>query len=124
MQNAFNAYQTNAVTTATPGELTLKLYNGAIKFIKQAKSSIEERDFSKAHEFNIRVQDIVGELIITLDRNVPISNQLLLMYEYMMRRLVDANLKKEVAALDEVESLLVDFRDTWKEAITLARQSQ
>lgn len=124
MQNALNTYQSNAVTTATPGELTLKLYNGAIKFIKQAKVSIEEKDFAKAHEFNIRVQDIIGELIITMNRDIPISTQLLTMYDYLLHRLVEANLKKEIAALDEVEDFLVQFRDTWKEAMLLAKTAK
>ncbi|MGO0063596.1 flagellar export chaperone FliS [Brevibacillus fluminis] len=122
--NALNTYQSNAVTTATPGELTLKLYNGAIKFIKQAKVSIEEKNFSKAHEFNIRVQDIIGELIITMNRDIPISAQLLTMYDYLLHRLVEANLKKEIAVLDEVEDFLTQFRDTWKEAMQLAKAAK
>lgn len=121
MNNALNIYQTNAVTTATPGELTLKLYNGAIKFLKQSKASIEEKDFSKANEYNIRVQDIINELIITLNRDIPISTQLLTMYDYLLRRLIEANIKKDIVILSEVEDFLVQFRDTWKDAIQLVK---
>lgn len=122
IQNRAHTYQNNQVTTATPAELTLMLYNGAIKFIKQTKIAISERRFDKAHEYNIRVQDILNEFIITLDRDVPISKQFLSMYEYMMRRLIEANYKKNAEILDEVEGFLIEFRDTWKEAMKIARQ--
>jgi flagellar protein FliS len=124
MNNALNIYQTNAVTTATPGELTLKLYNGAIKFVKQSKASIVEKDWSKANEYSIRVQDIINELIITLNRDIPISAQLLTMYDYLLHRLVEANLKKDISILDEVEDFLVQFRDTWKEVMLLAKAAK
>lgn len=122
IQNPAKTYQNNQVTTATPSELTLMLYNGAIKFIRQAKNSIGERQFAQAHEANIRVQDILNELIITLNRDIPISKQFMTMYEYMMRRLIEANLKKSTEILNEVEDLFIQFRDTWKEAMKIAKQ--
>jgi flagellar secretion chaperone FliS len=120
-QNSVQAYQTNAVTTATPAELTLMLYNGAIKFLKQAKLSIEGKKFDKAHESIIRVQDILNELIVTLDRSYPISEQFLAMYDYMLRRTIEANVKKDTSILDEVEQFFTGFRDTWKQAMALAK---
>ncbi len=122
MQQPAQAYQTNAVTTATPAELTLMLYNGAIRFIKQAKSAMEQNDLAKAHEYNLRVQDIINELIVTLNRDVPISEQFLLMYDYMQRRMVEANVRKDMEILAEVEGLFVQFRDTWKEAMLLVKK--
>jgi flagellar protein FliS len=124
MYNPAQAYQTNSVTTATPGELTLMLYNGAIKFIKQTKAAISEKKLDKAHEYNVRVQDILNELIITLDRKYPIAEQLLLMYDYLLRRMIEANLHKDTAILDEVEGFFVQFRDTWKQAMTLAKSQE
>jgi len=121
MQNAAQRYQNNQVTTATPGELTLMLYNGAIKFVKQAKLAIQEQRLDKAHEYNLRAQDIVNELIITLNHDVPISKQLLSLYDYLLHRLITANLKKDSAILDEVEEMFVQFRDTWKQAMVLAK---
>jgi flagellar protein FliS len=121
MQNAAQLYQNNQVTTATPGELTLMLYNGAIKFVKQAKQAIQENQLDKAHAYNIRAQDIVNELIITLNQDVPISKQLLSLYDYLLHRLITANLKKDTAILDEVEDMFVQFRDTWKQAMILAK---
>ncbi len=121
MQNAAQLYQNNQVTTATPGELTLMLYNGAIKFLKQSKLAIQENQLAKAHEYNIRVQDIVNELIITLNQDIPISKQLLTMYDYLLHRLITANIKKDTAILDEVEEFFVQFRDTWKQAMAAAK---
>jgi len=122
MQNAAQLYQNNQVTTATPGELTLMLYNGAIKFLKQSKLAIQENQLAKAHEYNIRVQDIVNELIITLNQDIPISKQLLTMYDYLLHRLITANIKKDTAILDEVEEFFVQFRDTWKQAMAEAKK--
>jgi flagellar protein FliS len=122
MNTAAQKYQNNQVTTAIPGELTLMLFNGAIKFIKQTKLAVQEKQLDKAHQFNIRVQEIISELLITLDRSFPISEQLLIMYDYMNRRMIEANINKDVAILDEVEGLFVQFRDTWKEAMILSKQ--
>lgn len=123
-QPAANSYKQNSVETATPEDLTLMLYNGAITFVKRAKQAIENKDFNKAHLHNTRVQDIVDELIITLDRKYPISEQLLSLYDYLKRRLVDANISKDLTILEEVEGFFVEFRDTWKQAMILARSQK
>jgi flagellar secretion chaperone FliS len=124
LQNAAQMYQTSSISTATPAELTLMLYNGAVKFVKQAKSAISDKNFGKAHDNIIRAQNILDELIATLNRNYPISEQFLLMYEYMLRRLFEANVRKDVTILDEVEGYFVEFRDTWKEAMVLAKKQE
>ncbi|MFM1651288.1 flagellar export chaperone FliS [Brevibacillus sp. B_LB10_24] len=121
LQNPAQVYQTNQVTTATPGELTLMLYNGAIRFIKQTRQAILDKKPEKAHECNIRVQDILHELMSSLNRDVPISEQFITMYDYMLRRMVEANVRKDVEILNEVESLFGEFRDTWKQAMSLAK---
>lgn len=122
MYNATQAYRNNQVTTATPGELTFLLYNGAIKFIKQAKQEIEAKNLQGAHSYIVRVQDILKELMLTLNPNVEISEQFLTMYEYMMERMIEANIKKDTAILDEVEGFFVEFRDTWKEVMKIVKQ--
>ncbi|RNB92640.1 flagellar export chaperone FliS [Brevibacillus fluminis] len=124
MQTAAEKYQLNQVNTATPAELTLMLYNGAIRFIKQTKMALQENDFTKAHQSNVRVQDIISELIITLDMSNPLSENFLPLYDYLNRRLIEANIKKDVSILDEVEDFLTQFRDTWREAMALAKQAQ
>ena len=120
-QQSLQAYQTNSVNTANPGELTLMLYNGALKFLKQAKVSLAEKKWDKANEYNKRAQDIVGELIVSLDQKYPLAKQMLSLYEYLQERLIEANIKKESSILEEVEGLLTQFRDTWKQAMVLAK---
>jgi flagellar protein FliS len=122
LNNVAQKYQTNQMNTSSPGELTLLLYNGAIKFIKQTKAALLENHMEKANQFNLRTQDIISELMITLDRSYPISEQFLVMYDYMKHRLIEANLNKDETILDEVENLFVQFRDTWKEALLLSKQ--
>ncbi|MEW9702566.1 flagellar export chaperone FliS [Paenibacillus sp. SI8] len=124
IQPAAKGYKQNQVDTAPSEELTLMLYNGAITFTKRAKQAIENKDYNHAHQHITRVQDIVDELIITLDRKYPISEQLLLLYDYMKRRLIEANVSKDVSILEEVEGFFMEFRDTWKQAIALARSQK
>lgn len=124
LQAGVKNYKQNQVETSSPEELTLLLYNGAVTFAKRAKQAIENKDVNQAHQYITRVQDIIDELIITLDRKYPISEQLLSLYDYLKRRLVEANISKNVAILEEVEGFFVEFRDTWKQAITLARSQK
>ena len=122
--NAYNAYKQNSVTTASPGELTLMLYNGCIKFIGLAKKAIENKKIEQRN-YNIqRAQAIISELMATLNMDIEISKQMLPLYEYMNRRLTDANIKNDPSILDEVEGLVTEFRDTWKEVIKITRQQQ
>jgi flagellar secretion chaperone FliS len=122
LPNAAQTYQTNQVTTATPAELTLMLYNGAIKFIKQAKASLQVNDLEKVNDYCLRVQSILHELIGSLKHDIPISQQFLKMYDYMLRRMMEANVNKDAVALEEVEDFFVQFRDTWKEAMLLVKK--
>ena len=122
--NAYNAYKQNSVTTASPGELTLMLYNGCIKFIGQAKKAIEAKNIEQRNHNIQRAQAIISELMTTLNMDIAISKQMLPLYEYMNHRLTEANIKNDTAILDEVEGLVTEFRDTWKEVIKITRQQQ
>lgn len=123
MNNAYQQYQQNSIMTATPEELTLMLYNGAMKFINIAKIGIEEKNVQKANESIIRAQDIIYELNNTLNMEYEISKNLRNLYNYIIERLVDANLKKDSEILDEVLPLLEDLRDTWKEAMQKSKMT-
>lgn len=124
MQNAYNAYKQNSVTTASPGELTLMLYNGCIKFIHQAKKSIEAKNIESRNKYIQKAQAILNELMSTLNMDVPVSQNMFNLYEYMYHQLTQANIKSDVTILDEVEGLVVEFRDTWKQVIQINRQKQ
>ena len=122
MQNPYEKYRNNAINTATKEELTLMLYDGAVKFCNQALASMEVKDHLKTNELIRKVQNIVREFQITLDKKHDIANQLDLLYDYLHRRLLEANLKKDTEMLTEVRDHLRSLRDTWKEAMKLAKQ--
>ena len=122
--NAFNAYKQNSVTTASPGELTLMLYNGCLKFLNRAKLAIGEKNIEERNHYIQRSQAIIGELMSTLNMDMEISKQMLPLYEYMNRRLTEANIQNDSAIIEEVEGLVTEFRDTWKEVIKITRQQQ
>jgi flagellar secretion chaperone FliS len=121
---AAQAYENNTVNTASPGELTLMLYNGCLKFIKLANNAIEEKDWEKKNTNIQKAQKIIQELMVTLDMNVEISKQMMPLYDFMYRTLVEANIHNDSEKLNEVAGLVTEFRDTWKEVIRLNRQMQ
>lgn len=120
--NPYKTYKENTVTQASPAELTLMLYNGALKFIKLAKQGIEEQNIELKNTNIQKTQSIIQELMVTLNTDVEISNNLMRMYDFMFRQLVEANVKNDAKLLDEVEGFLVEFRDTWKEMIQQSRK--
>ncbi|KOP77731.1 flagellar biosynthesis protein FliS [Lysinibacillus sp. FJAT-14745] len=121
---AYDIYKQNSVTTASPGELTLMLYNGCLKFLTKAKSAINNKKIEQRN-YNIqRSQAIISELMSTLNMDIDISKQMLPLYEYILRRLTEANIKNDATIVEEVEGLVTEFRDTWKEVIKITRQQQ
>lgn len=121
---AYNAYKQNSVTTASPGELTLMLYNGCLKFLEKAKVAITDKNIEERNYYIQRAQAIIAEFMSTLNTDIEISNQMLPLYEYMNRRLTEANIQNDITIVEEVEGLVTEFRDTWKEVIKITRQQQ
>lgn len=124
MKNPYQTYSNNSVSTATPGELTLMLYNGCLKFIHQAKKAINDKNMEGKNTSIQKAQAIIREFMVTLNMDVEVSKDLLNLYDYLNRRLMEANVKNDVAILDEVEGFVVEFRDTWKQVIQKNRQLQ
>ncbi|MFJ8266904.1 flagellar export chaperone FliS [Peribacillus asahii] len=124
MNNPYQSYQQNAVNTASPGELTLMLYNGCLKFITLAKKAISDGNVEGKNTNLIKAQNIIHEFMVTLNMDIHVSKELMVMYDYLHRQLVEANIKSDLAILEEVEGFVAELRDTWKEAIQLNRQSQ
>lgn len=120
-KNAYSQYQNNTILTASPQELTLMLYNGAIKFCNQAIKAIDDQNMESAHELIIRVEDIIQEFMITLNNKYPIADTFKTMYDYINQRLIEANMNKDKTILEEVLGHLRELRDTWKEAMKLAK---
>jgi len=103
--------------TAPPEQLTLMLYNGAIRFINESIAAIHEKQVERSHNANIRTQNIIRELMATLDMQYDIAKQLMALYDYMEYRLQNANMKKDAEQLEEVKGLVTELRDTWAEAM-------
>lgn len=120
--NPYEQYQTNKVMTASPAELTLMLYEGAIKFGNIAIQAIEEHDIEKAHNNIIKVQRIIDEFRVTLNHKYPIAEEFDKVYIYLQRRLLDANLSKDKEIMEEVVTHLRSMRDNWKEVMKRAKQ--
>ena len=115
----YAAYANSKVMTASPAELTLMLYEGAIKFCNIAILAIEEKDVSKAHNNIMKVERIIEEFQATLDHKYPVAKDFDSVYSYLMVRLQEANVKKDKEILEEVLKHLRTMRDTWKEVMKL-----
>lgn len=114
---AYAAYANNKIMTASPAELTLMLYEGAIKFCNIAVMAIEKKDIEKAHNNIRKVELIIEEFQATLDKKYPVSKDFDNVYNYLKQRLVEANFKKDPEILEEVLTHLRTMRDTWKEVM-------
>lgn len=118
-KNPYAAYNNSKIQTATPAELTLLLYDGAIKFANIAAVAIEKGDIEKAHNNIRKTERIIVEFDTTLDDRYEVSKDFHNVYRYLLRRLNEANMKKDKEILEEVLKHLRTMRDTWKEVMQL-----
>ena len=118
-RNPYAAYTNSKVLTASPAELTLMLYEGAIKFCNIAIVSIEKEDVQTAHNQIMKAQKVVQELQGTLDMKYPVAQDFNKVYNYLISRLMEANLEKNIEILEEVLKHLRTMRDTWKEVMQI-----
>lgn len=118
-QRAINAYQKNAIMTASKAELTLMLYDGAIKFCNIALSGFENKDYEKINTNLKKAQAIITEFRATLDRKYPVWEDFERVYDYIYRCLIDANIHKDEEKLQEALKCISEMRDTWKEVMRL-----
>lgn len=112
------AYKKNQINTASSEDLVLMLYDGAIKFIKKAVQAVNNQNFEEANENFKRAQKIVAGLVSGLNFDAgEIAQNLYSLYEYMHHRLVQANLKKDVQAAEEVLTMIEELRTVWIQAV-------
>lgn len=121
-KNPYAQYNNSKILTASPAELTLMLYEGAIKFCNIAIMGIEQKDVEKAHNNIMKVQRIIDEFRSTLDRKYPVAEDFDRVYVYILQRLFEANIKKDKEILEEVLTHLRSMRDTWKEVMKASRE--
>ena len=121
--NAAAVYQDNRILTASPAELTLMLYEGAIKFCNLALIAIEKKDFAKANINIIKAEKIITEFRGTLDFKYTVAKSFDEVYEYIYQRLLESNIKKDAIILNEALDYIREMRDTWKEVMRLSKIS-
>lgn len=117
--NPYAQYQNSRILTASPAELTLMLYEGAIKFGNMAVMGMKQKDIEKAHVNLKKVQRIVAEFRATLDMKYPVAQDFDRIYIYLEQRMTEANLTKDPEIMEEVVTHLRSMRDTWKEVMRL-----
>lgn len=122
--NPYQAYQQNSVTTAPPAELTLMLYEGCLKFIRQGKGALLSGNVAARNKALQNAQNIIQEFIYTIDRKVPISEDFLRLYDFINRQLIKANISGDMDALVVAEELVTEFRDTWKQVMVKTREAK
>lgn len=122
--NATKAYGNNKILTATPAELTLMLYDGAVKFANRAVDALEAKDY-EATNMNIqRCRAIIVELTSTLNFKYPVAEEFKRMYDYIFALLVKANMEKDMETLQRALEEIRGMRDVWKEVMSKAKGPQ
>ncbi|TBL73017.1 flagellar export chaperone FliS [Paenibacillus thalictri] len=115
-----NKYLEMTIQTATPAQLLIMLCDGAIRFCRKAIDSLNENKHQEAHNYLMRVQDIINEFVITLDKKSSVAEGLLQLYDYFIHRLMEANINKKAEPAEEVLQFLMELKNTWVEANKLA----
>lgn len=116
-----NAYQTSAIETASPEQLTLLCYDGALKFMRRALRALEEGDLAKLSESTGRAQAIINELNVTLNMEAggEIARNLRDIYLFINRHLSSAVMRREETGIRESMNLITGLRDSWAQAMNL-----
>lgn len=119
-------YKKNQIETATPEEILIMLYEGAIRFLLIAKKADEEKNLEKYSKNIIKAQHIIQEFMNSLDLEIggEMAVNLYRLYDYLHYRLVQGNIKRDVAMLDEVLDHLRKLKGTWEEAIVIAKRQR
>lgn len=121
--NAYNAYRNNSINFASKEQLLMMLLDGAVKFSKIGRQAILDKDIQKAHENIIKTQNIFYELVISLDltKAGDWGKDMVELYEFIIKGLTDANMKKDIKIIDEIIPLIEDIKETWNEAYNISK---
>lgn len=120
LPSAYSQYNNSKIMTASPAELTLLLYEGAIKFGNIAIVKMENKDIQGAHNNIIRVEKIIDYLRQTLDMKYPVAQDFENIYVYLSQRLLETQVTKDPKIMEEIVGHLRSVRDTWKEVMKIA----
>lgn len=119
ISDKMDQYLENKIIAAKPEELTYMLYEGLVKFIKKALLTMEAKNYEQVNYNTQRAQAIVDELRNTLNMDIPLSESLDALYEYLTFKLVNANVDKSEQQYNEALEIAESFKDTWKEAFSI-----
>jgi flagellar secretion chaperone FliS len=121
--NPYSAYKQTSIATASPDKLLLMLYDGAIRFLIQARVAMEQRNYEAANKWLQKLQDIILELNISLDmKQGEVALNLRKLYEFYEKEVLMANVEKNIERLQPVEDFLRSFRETWTEVARIVNQ--
>jgi len=116
--NPYATYMSNQIQTQSPENLILELYNGALRFMREAKDAMQTKRYDKTSYWLGRAQDVVGELIADVNPEAgEMATNLRSLYAFINRQLIEANVKKDPSKIDEVYELMKGLRDSWEEAV-------
>ena len=124
VNSAAEAYKKQQIMTATPEALTLMLYNGCLKFIKEGSDALAEKNYEAANISLQKAQNIISEFRVTLNMDYEISHQLMPLYNYAYDRLVEGNLDNNFDAIKEATDIITELRDAWAQAMKKAREEK
>ena len=124
INNAAEAYKRQQVMTATPEALTLMLYNGALRFMKEGLEAMEAKEWERCNNALQKAQKIILEFQATLKMEYDISKQLMPLYDYVYNGLVEANMKSKPEKVTECMDIIRELRDAWAQAMKTARQER
>ena len=124
VNSAAEAYKKQQILTATPEALTLMLYNGCLKFIKEGSDALVEKNYEAANISLQKAQNIISEFRVTLNMDYEISHQLMPLYNYAYDRLVEGNLDNNFDAIKEATDIITELRDAWAQAMKKAREEK
>ncbi|AWI03670.1 flagellar export chaperone FliS [Clostridium drakei] len=124
--NAYNTYKNNSVNFSSKEQMLLMLVEASVKFAKIGRQAILDKNISKSHENIVKCQNIFYELMVTLDVDAggEWAKNLMRVYDFITRRLTDANIKKDAAIMDEILPVIEQIKDMWEEAYKVSKKSK
>lgn len=121
-RTAAHTYSSNKLDTASPGDLTLMLYNGAIKYCNLAIDSLKKRDYAQCNDNIHKTKNIIVHFREQLNRKYEVAKDFDLIYDYIYWLLTQANIKKDMSLLQEALKRIREIRDTWTEVMKIAKK--
>ncbi len=122
MLDPYKQYRENAVKTSCPEELVVLMFRGLERYMKQGQLFIDEKDYEKTNAILLKAQDIVAELMVSLDMDIGMSKELYSLYDYILECLRESNVNKETTGLKEALPIVTSLREAWEGALISVRK--